>query len=181
MRGCSKYDNPILHYDTFNAILRHRTDAAHCHENSRFSVIFMCIYHAGQSPVESECAIFQWLSRTISSAPPKKESGRSLTMILKDYATNSYDHNDTYNFSALSNTWTIGWQNSNFSIKSSKKRGTKDEKKGILIHDFGLSSYICTKYQGTNPHTPCKTKNENPSSSPNPFPLPHSLRNVDIM
>ena len=33
--------------------------------------------------------------------PPKKESGRSLTMILKDYATDCCDHNDTYNFSAL--------------------------------------------------------------------------------
>ena len=134
-----------------------------------------------KAPPESECAIFRWPSRTISSAPPKKESGRSLTMILKDYATDCCDHNGTTNFSALSNTWTIGWQNSTFSIKSSRNRGTKEEKKGLLFHDFRLSSYICTKYQGTNPHTPCKTKNENPSSSPNPFPLPHSLRNVDIM
>ena len=181
MRGCRKDDNPTLHYDTFNATLRHRTDTAHCHENSRFSVIFMCIYHAGQSPARIGVCNFPMAFPNHILRPPKKESGRSLTMILKDYATNSYDHNDTYNFSALSNTWTIGWQNSTFSIKSSKKRCTKDEKKGILIHDFGLSSYICTKYQGTNPHTPCKTKNENPSSSPNPFPLPHSLRNVDIM
>ena len=130
MRGCRKDDNPILHYDTFNATLRHRTDAAHCHENSRFSVIFMCITMQDKAPPESECAIFQWPSRTISSAPPKKESGRSLIIILKDYATDCCDHNVTYNFSALSNTWTIGWQNSTFSIKKQQEETYKRRKKG---------------------------------------------------
>ena len=51
----------------------------------------------------------------------------------------------------VSNTCRIGRQNSTFSIKSSRNRGTKEEKKGLLFHDFRLSSYICTKYQGTKP------------------------------
>ena len=72
MRGCRKDDNPTLHYDTFNATLRHRTDTAHCHENSRFSVIFMCIYHAGQSPARIGVCNFPMAFPNHILRPPQK-------------------------------------------------------------------------------------------------------------
>ena len=72
MRGCRKDDNPILHYDTFNATLRHRTDAAHCHENSRFSVIFMCITMQDKAPPETGVCNFPMTSPNHILRPPKK-------------------------------------------------------------------------------------------------------------